>query len=66
MEEIIKFELTRDEAAGLSEALEHCLKTLDESNERSKQTHADIERLQAETRVLLNHLGALFNVEAIV
>jgi hypothetical protein len=36
--------------------LDYCMKTLDASNQRSECKHAEIDRLQAETRVLLAQL----------
>lgn len=65
MEETFKLEMTKDEAAQLNAAMEHCLKTLKESNERSEQTHAEIDSLQMETRAILNQLKVMFNVETI-
>jgi len=64
MEQTIKLEMTKDEAAKLSVVIEQCLKTLDESNERGKQTQYEIDQLQAETRAILNQLRKVFNVEA--
>lgn len=64
MEQTITVEMTKDEAAKLSVVIEQCLKVLDESNERSKQTQAEIDLLQAETRALLDQLRTMLYVEA--
>lgn len=63
MEEAIKLEMTKDEAAKLSVVIEQCLKTLGESNERGKQTQDEIDQLQAETRAILDQLRRMLNVE---
>ncbi len=65
MEETFKLEMTKDEAAQLNAAMEHCLKVLKESNERSERTHAEIDSLHMETRAILNQLKVMFNVETI-
>lgn len=65
MEETFKLEMTKDEAAQLNAAMEHCLKVLKESNERSEQTHAEIDRLQIENQAAIKQLEVMLNVEAV-
>lgn len=65
MEETFKLEMTKDEAAQLSAVMEQCLNVLKETNERSEQTHAEIDRLQAENWAALNQLEAMLNVETV-
>ncbi len=63
MERAIEMDMTKDEAAKLSLVIEQCLKALEESNERGKQTQDEIDRLQAETRAILDQLRRMLNVE---
>ncbi|MEP7336956.1 MAG: hypothetical protein ABI977_04375 [Acidobacteriota bacterium] len=63
MEQTIKFELNKDEAAQLSAMLDQCIAMLRESNERGERKQAEIARLSAETRVLLKQIGEKLNVE---
>lgn len=65
MEQTIKLEMTSAEATQLSVVLEQLNKVLDESNARSEQVHAEIDRLQAENRVALKQLEVMLNVEKI-
>jgi hypothetical protein len=59
----VTWEMTRDEASQFNAIVEHCLKTINQSNERSAQRLAEIDSLQAETRVLLNQIRQALNVE---
>ncbi len=63
MEQTINWEPTKDEAAQFKAIVEQCLKTMQESNDRSVQTHAEIARLSAETRSTLTQIGKMLNVE---
>jgi hypothetical protein len=63
MEPTVTWEMTRDEAAQFNAIVEHCLKTINQSNECSAQRLAEIDSLQAETRVLLNQIRQALNVE---
>lgn len=65
MEQTIKLEMTGNEATQLSAVLEQLNKVLDESNARSEQVHAEIDRLQAENRVALKQLEVMLDVEKI-
>jgi len=63
MDQTIRLEISKDEAAQLSALLDQCLAMLRESNERGERKQAEIARLSAETRVLLKQAGEMLNVE---
>jgi len=63
MEQTIKLEMTKDEATLLSAVMDQCLKTVREAIEKIEQLEAERLQLQAETRVMLDQLGMMFNVE---
>ena len=63
MNQTIHLEIGKDEAARLSDVLEQCVKALRESNERGERIHTEIDRLSAETRVLLKQSAEMLNVE---
>ncbi len=63
MEQTIKFEINKDEAAHLSQMLEQCVKVLRESNEYGARMAIEIAQLKAETRAMLKQLGEQLNVE---
>lgn len=63
MEQTMNWEPTKNEAAQVKAIVEQCLKTIQESNERSVQTYAEIDRLSAETRIILSQVGKMLNVE---
>ncbi len=65
MEQTLKLDMTKDEASQLSAVLEQLNKVLDESNARSEQVHAEIDRLQAKNRAALTQLEVMLNVEKI-
>lgn len=62
MEQTLKLDMTKDEATQLSAVLEQLNIVLDESNARSAQVHAEIDRLQAENCVALKQLEVMLNV----
>ncbi len=64
MEHTIKLEMTKNEASLLSAVIEQCLKTIREAIERIDQAEAERLQLQAETRMMLDQLRTMFNVEA--
>lgn len=63
MEQTIKLEMTKDEATLLSAIMDQCLKTVRDAIEKIEQLEAERLQLQAETRVMLDQLGMMFNVE---
>jgi hypothetical protein len=63
MEQTIKLEISKDEAAQLSAMLDQCIAMLRESNERGERKQAEIARLSAETRVLLKQAAEMLEVE---
>jgi hypothetical protein len=63
MEQTIKLEISKDEAAQLSAMLDQCIAMLRESNERGERKQAEIARLSAETRVLLKQAAEMLDVE---
>ncbi len=63
MEQTITLEMTKDEATLLSAVMDQCLKTVREAIEKIEQLEAERLQLQAETRVMLDQLGMMFNVE---
>lgn len=63
MEQTIKLEMTKDEATLLSAVMDQCLKTVRDAIEKIEQLEAERLQLQAETRVMLDQLGMMFNVE---
>ena len=63
MEQTLKLEMTKDEASQLSAVLEQLNQVLDESNVRSEQVHAEIDRRQAKNRAALTQLEVMLNVE---
>ena len=65
MEQTLKLDMTKDEATQLSAVLEQLNKVLDESNARSEQVHAEIDRRQAKNRAALKQLEVMLNVEKV-
>ncbi len=63
MNQTIHLEISKDEAAQLSDVLEQCVTVLRESNERGERIYTEIERLSAETRALLKQSAEMLNVE---
>jgi hypothetical protein len=63
MEQTIKLEISKSEAAQLNALLDKCIAMLRESNERGERKHAEITRLSVETRVLLKQSAEMLNVE---
>lgn len=63
MEEAGKIEMTKSEAEQFRVMLEAGLKEMDAAFERMDRYEAERLQLQAETRVLLNQLEAMLNVE---
>ncbi len=63
MEPTITWEMTKAEASQFNAIVEQCLQTINESNETSAQRFEEIDRLQAETRALLNQIRQALNVE---
>lgn len=63
MEQTIKLEMTKEEASLLSAGIEQCLKTISEAIERIDQAEAETMRLQSETRIMLDQLRTMLNVE---
>ena len=63
MEGTIKLEMTKDEATLLSAVMDQCLKTVRDAIEKIEQLEVERLQLQAETRVMLDQLGMMFNVE---
>ena len=63
MEPTVTWEMTKTEASQFNAIVEQCLQTINESNERSEQRIAEIDRVQAETRVLLKQISEALYVE---
>ncbi len=63
MEQTIKLEMPKSEASLLSAVIEQCLKTIREAIERIDQAEAERLQLQSETRVMLDQLRIMLNVE---
>lgn len=63
MNNTITFDINTNEAAQVEAIAEKCLAAIRESNERAGQTESETLELQAETRVLLNQLRTILDVE---
>ena len=63
MEQTINWEVSKEDAGRLSVLFEQCVKFIRESNERSALVEPERERMQVETRDLLNQLRRTLNVE---
>ncbi len=63
MDQTIHLEISKDEAAHLSDMLAQCVKVLRESNESGERIYTEVERLSAETRALLKQSAEMLNVE---
>jgi len=53
MEDLIKLELTESEAQSLRELIAECVQRMKQAQETMARDQAEIERLQAETREIL-------------
>ena len=66
MEETVKLEMTKGEAEQFRAMIKEYLVKMREANERMDRDQEEIDRLKAETRMMLNHIKATLNVETIL
>ena len=63
MEQTINWDVSKEDAGRFSALLEQCVKFIRESNERSALAEPERERMQDETRDLIDRIRRSLNVE---
>jgi hypothetical protein len=63
MEQMIKLEMTKEDASLLGMVMDQCLQTVKESLEKMDQAEAERLQLQAETQAMLTQMRTMFNAE---